>query len=140
MQGAEMRWPGRLPRSVRLRPSAATDSVTDLTNEADQPVHCSKCHDSWTVSGKDLAEQMRVGEATIQSLGKSNGQGIASHLKTCVAAFSRDLADSSHFLFALLRAAQLAYIDEGLYKDALAVAQRVTPAMALLYPPCRASA
>lgn len=59
---------------------------------------------------------------------------LAEHLRTCVRSLSSHLHPASHFLFALLRATQLAYIDAGLFSDALNIATKVSLAMKHIYP------
>lgn len=125
--------------------------MADLTSDQEVIVRCDQKGHEWTVSCKDLAEEMRVGEDVLAALEKSNGEStsfirtymgccstkitdLAEHLRTCVRSFSSHLHPASHFLFALLRATQLAYIDAGLFSDALDIATKVTLAMKHLYP------
>lgn len=48
-------------------------SLPDLERDEDQNVICNKCRYSWSVSGKDLAEEMRVGEQVLQAMEASDG-------------------------------------------------------------------
>lgn len=50
-----------------------TPLPANLETDELQKVKCSKCGFSWDVSGKDLAEELRVGEDVLTAMEKSNG-------------------------------------------------------------------
>jgi hypothetical protein len=62
-------WTSHLAGGVRRSP------FTDLTEESEQELTCSKCKKRWTVSTKDLAEQVQKGEDIVKSLERTTGKG-----------------------------------------------------------------
>lgn len=66
--------------------------LPNLEDESEQATVCSKCGHSWNVSGKDLAEEMRVGETVLSALETSNGEsqwfGCSSHAQERTLAYN----------------------------------------------------
>lgn len=48
--------------------------MPDLTRDDAAEVKCESCGNAWSVSCKDLAEEMRVGQSVLDALEKSNGE------------------------------------------------------------------
>lgn len=61
--------------------------LPNLEDESEQTTACFKCGYSWNVSGKDLAEEMRVGETVLSALETSNGE---SEWSACLSPTEKD--------------------------------------------------